>query len=211
MLNFIIVLCCIALFAYILFNLRFVHGSKVVVPKGQFHIVKYASECCVLKLPGESYQNDGVKVIVLEGTPERFTVKSDDCFVFPSDPIDADIKLDAEGVYMISDLQVIRYDPLFVSKLIIHISLVAHTACMRVSLRDLLENGIPEVIADDAIAAQRKAIQELGVEMIEFHLSNFRDAFGKETVADMQKELAKKVDDYSDLEKNDSYSLALNG
>lgn len=200
----IIVLLIIVLALAIAGVLMFVFRDKkmtVVVPDGQTHIVRRPDKTISLfgKTDASSNIFTGVYRLSERDTVVELPQINAMCFdvevkdVFASaywtNHSSTDIKVDVRAVCYIKDLEKVFY-PDVMYYLQSAIAAVVNTACLHVPLKELLQSGISDVVATDAILQKKACFDLVGIEVQGVEVSNIRDTYGREIVKNLRTKIA---------------------
>jgi hypothetical protein len=184
--------------------LMFVFRDKkmtVVVPKGKTHIVRRPDKTISLFGKPDASSNIftgvyrlGERDTVVE-LPQInamcFNVEVKDVFTsaYWTNLSITDIKVDARAVCHIKELEKVFF-PDVMNRLKSDIDAVVNTACLHVLLKELLQSGVSEVVAKDAILNKKAHFDLVGIEVLGFEVSNIRDTYGREIVKNMRTKIA---------------------
>ena len=167
-------------------------GYEVTVPDGETHLVRHDGVISWYGAHEHSskylrYPDD--QIIVLQGDDNRFKLVLDNGFVFSHfGSTLVKIKVKIEAFLRLDDVEkLFKYDDMGVLKL--YVKSVAYNACHEMKLKELLKSGVSEVIAKDAILEKQPDFLSCGVELLDFKISDIQDAYGKEYVANLRRQL----------------------
>lgn len=208
-------------------------GVEVTVPEGETHIVRTSDGEMLFygvhEDKGPLYRRcDGDKVIILKGSDTNFVVSNEFFVLCCYDLTMLKIKVNIKAC-----LEVVDFEKMFskINRLMPYLKSCVETvvmnACHHTNLKDLLEVGISEVVAGDAMKESEDSFTNAGVRLKSFTVFDVRDAYGKTVVAEMRKHVktkatTEKQPNYPTLEavvdpelekflKDDPYPLVLNG
>lgn len=173
----------------------------VVVPDGETHIVQRPDKTISLfgKPDASSNIHTGVYRLSERDTVVELPQINAMCFdvevkdVFTSaywtNLSTTDIKVDARAVCLIKELEKVFYHDVM-NYLQSDIAAVVNTACLHVPLKELLQSGISDVVAKDAILQKKARFDLVGIEVLGVEVSNIRDTYGREIVKNMRTKIA---------------------
>ena len=167
-------------------------GYEVTVPDGETHLVRHDG---VISWYGAHEKNNKYQrysddqIIVLQGDDNRFKVTIDNCFVlivFASSAVK--IKVKVEAFLRLNDVEEL-FKRHAMATIELCVKAVAYNACHEMKLKELLKSGVSEVVAKDAILEKQPDFLSCGVELLDFKISDMQDAYGKEYVANLRRQL----------------------